>query len=76
VEVCRSGDDKVKYMEYDMSNCIISSVKTAGGGEFPSEMVSVDFGKVQWAYTVQKREGGGPAGNVVCGWDLQKNSKI
>ncbi len=76
VEICRSGDDKVKYMEYKMTNCIISSVKTAGGGEFPSENVSIDFGKVQWAYTVQKRQGGGASGNVAGGWDLQKNCKV
>lgn len=76
VELCRSGEQKVKYMEYKMSNCIISSVKTIGGGGFPVEDVSIDFGKVQWAYTVQKREGGGAAGNVAGGWNLQKNCKM
>lgn len=76
VEICRSGDDKVKYMEYKMTNCIIGSVKTVGGGEFPSEKVGIDFGKVQWAYTVQKRQGGGAAGNIAGGWDLQKNCKV
>jgi type VI secretion system secreted protein Hcp len=76
VEICRAGDDKVKYMEYKMTNCIISSVKTGGGGEFPSENVSIDYGKMEWFYTVQKREGGGASGNVAGGWDLQKNCKV
>lgn len=76
VEICRAGDDKVKYMEYKMTNCIISSVKTAGGGDFPSENVSIDFGKIEWSYSVQKRQGGGAAGNVAGGWDLQKNCKV
>jgi type VI secretion system secreted protein Hcp len=76
VEICRSGDDKVKYMEYKMTNCIVSSVKTTGGGEFPSENVAIDFGKIEWAYTQQKRQGGGAAGNVPGGWDLQKNCKV
>jgi type VI secretion system secreted protein Hcp len=76
VEICRAGTEKVKYMEYKMSNCIISSVKTTGGGEFPSEVVTINYGKMEWAYTVQKRQGGGPAGNVAGGWDLQKNCKV
>ena len=76
VEICRAGTEKVKFMEYKMTNCIIGSVKTVGGGEFPSEKVGIDFGKVQWAYTVQKRQGGGAAGNIAGGWDLQKNCKV
>jgi type VI secretion system secreted protein Hcp len=76
VEICRAGAEKVKYMEYKMSNCIISSVKTSGGGDFPTEVVSINYGKMEWAYTVQKRQGGGAAGNVAGGWDLQKNCKV
>ncbi len=81
VEVCRAGDEKVKFMEYKMTNCIISGVNTAGSdgakkGAFPEENVSINFGKIQWAYTVQKRQGGGAAGNVAGGWDLQKNCKV
>ncbi len=77
VEVCRAGTDKIKFMEYKMSNCIISSVKNSGGaGDFPGENVSINFGKIQWAYTVQKRQGGGASGNVAGGWDLQKNCKV
>lgn len=66
-----------KYMEYKMSNCIIGSVTTSGGEEeFPQEDVTIDFGKMEWAYTVQKRQGGGAAGNVAGGWDLQRNCKV
>jgi type VI protein secretion system component Hcp len=61
-----------------LSNCIISSVSNSGGGDsdFPSESLAVNFGKINWAYTVQKREGGGASGNVASGWDLQKNCKM
>ena len=77
-ELCRAGTEKVKFMEYKMTNCIISSVNTSGaeGGEFPQESVNIDYGKIEWAYTVQKRQGGGAAGNVAGGWDLQKNCKV
>ncbi len=77
VELCRAGTDKVKFMEYKLTNCIISSVSNSGGGgDFPKESLTVNFGKINWAYTVQKREGGGASGNVASGWDLQKNCKM
>lgn len=76
VEICRAGTDKVKFMEYKMTNCIISGVSTSGGGDFPQESVSVNYGKMEWAYVQQKRQGGGAAGNVAAGWDLEKNCKV
>jgi type VI secretion system secreted protein Hcp len=77
VEVCRAGTEKIKFMEYKLSDCIISSVKTAGtGGDVPAESVSLAFGKIQWAYTKQNRQGGVAAGNVAAGWNLMKNCKM
>jgi type VI secretion system secreted protein Hcp len=81
VEICRAGTEKVKFMEYKMTNCIISGVSTSGGGkdsssDFPTENVNINYGKIEWAYTVQKRQGGGASGNVAGGWDLQKNCKV
>lgn len=71
------GDDKVKFMEYEMSNCIICDVSTNGGGQdFPSESVGINFGKITITYIKQKRQGGGPEGNIIAGWDLQKNCKV
>jgi type VI secretion system secreted protein Hcp len=77
VELCRAGTEKVKFMEYKMNNCIISGVSVGGAGEgdLPSETVTIDFGKINWAYTQQKRQGGGASGNMATGWDLQKNCK-
>ena len=64
-------------MEYELTNCIISDVTTHGGSEaFPSESVSIDFGKINITYAKQKRAGGGLAGNISAGWDLQRNCKV
>ncbi len=80
VELCRAGGDKVKYMEYKMSNCIISSFRPGGsahGGEtLPLEEVSFNYGKIEWTYTQQKRADGAGGGNVAAGWDLEANKKI
>lgn len=76
VEICRAGTDKIKFMEYKLTDCIVSGVSTSGGGEFPAESVSINYGKIEWAYSQQKRQGGGAAGNVAAGWDLEKNCKV
>ncbi len=77
VELCRAGTDKIKYMEFTMSNCIISEYLVCGDGEdaIPIETVGINYGKIQWAYTMQKRTGGVAAGNIAAGWDLERNSK-
>lgn len=80
VELCRAGGDKVKYMEYKMSNCIISSFRPGGsahGGEtLPLEEVAFNYGKIEFTYTQQKRADGSGGGNVAAGWDLEANKKI
>jgi type VI secretion system secreted protein Hcp len=80
LELCRAGGDKLKYMEYKLSDCIVSSVRPGGsaqGGEtLPLEEVSFNYGKIEWIYTQQKRADGTGGGNVAAGWDLEKNVKI
>jgi type VI secretion system secreted protein Hcp len=77
LELCRAGTDKVKYMEYKLTNCIISSITNGGGGGGEiSESLSFNYGKVEWNYIAQQRKGGGGGGNVAAGWDLQLNKKV
>jgi type VI secretion system secreted protein Hcp len=80
LELCRAGGDKVKYMEYKLSDCIVSSHRPGGssqGGEtLPLEEVSFNYGKIEWTYTQQKRADGSGGGNVAGGWDLEKNVKV
>ncbi len=79
LELCRAGGDKLKYMEYKMSNVIVSSFSPSGspGAEdLPVEQVAFNYGKIEWTYTQQKRADGSGGGNVAHGWDLQKNKKV
>lgn len=77
IELCRAGGDKLKYMEYKMSDCLISSVSQGGGGGAEAtESISFNYGKLQWTYTQQKRADGSGGGNVAAGWDLEANKKI
>lgn len=80
VELCRAGGDKVKYMEYKLTNCIISSFRPGGaaqGGEsLPLEEAAFNFGKIEISYSQQKRDDGSGGGQVASGWDLQANKKV
>lgn len=78
IELYRAGTEKIKFMEYKLSNCMITAIKTGAKGSrfFPSEHVSINFGKIEFTYTLQKREKGWAAGNVACGWNLEKNTRI
>ena len=75
LELCRAGGDKMKYMEVKLEQVLISRVAPYGaaGDGFPSETLSLSYGKIKWTYTQQKRADGAGGGNVSAGWDLTTN---
>ena len=73
VELCRAGNEKQKFMEIKLADCLISSIAMNAGGDFPSETIHLNYGRIQWTYTQQNRRGGTAAGNVAAGWDRRRN---
>lgn len=80
IEVCRSGDDKQKYLEIRMEQVLISGYQHTGNGdaksEFPAETVSFVPGKFRMIYSQQSRADGTLGGNIMAGWDLTTNKAI
>ena len=73
LELCRAGSEKIKFLEIKLSDVLISHIAMAAGGDFPSETVRLNYGKIIWTYTQQNRQGGTAMGNVAAGWDRRKN---
>ena len=78
-ELCQAGGNKLKYMEYKLSDCIVSSVQTDGSAQgdatLPLEIVSFNYGKIEWTYT-QLKPDGSSGGNVTGGWDIESNKYL
>lgn len=79
VTLNRSGGDKAKYMEYKMTDVLVSSVSRGGdtqaNEDVPIECVTLAFGKLEMTYTKLEIDGKA-AGNASAGWDLKANKKV
>ena len=75
--VRRSGEQQLEFLKVTMSDVRVSSWRQDGGAapEAPQDQVSLNFTKVQIAYTGQSATGG-PGDTVVAGWDAKANTKI
>lgn len=71
-----SGDSRVKYMEVKMEQVVIAGVSPAGGPEFPTESVSLNYGNIKWTYSQQKRPDGSQAGQTTGGWSLVEHKAV
>jgi len=80
ISLNRAGGDKGKYMEYKLSDVIVTAIGRGGdasneGHDVPRETVSLGFGKVEMTYTKIGIDGKA-AGNSSAGWDLKANAKV
>jgi type VI secretion system secreted protein Hcp len=72
--VRRAGGQQQDFLKVTISDVSVSSWKQEAGAELPMDNVSMNFGKVQIAYTGQRPDGT-PDETVTATWDA-KNSKI
>jgi len=77
--LCRAGGDKVEYFKIKLEQALVNKVVpkgTANADGFPSELVYLTYGKINWEYVQQKREDGTGGGSVASGWDLTTNEAV
>lgn len=73
IELCRAGGNKEKYLEYTLSNVIVSSIsasKGQGGAGLPLEEVTFSYGKITWTYFQTDLKTAKPKGSVEFEYDL------
>lgn len=80
ISLNRAGGDKAKYMEYKLTDVIVTSVGKGGDAssashDVPLESISLAFGKIEMTYTKIGIDGKA-AGNASAGWDLKANKKV
>jgi len=78
IELCRNTGNKQKYMEYKMTDIIISSVRPTGTSKgtetLPLEEVKFSYGKLELTYTQTDHQTGAAKGEVKAYWDLVGNT--
>jgi len=77
IECWRAGGDPVKYFEVEMKEVLISGVTANGNPKgdhgFPTEVVSLTYGAIQWTYTKQKPDGTA-GGNIAAKWNVAQGA--
>ena len=77
MELCRATGGKHKYMEYNMIDVVVKSVRPGGsaqGGEsIPLEEVTFYYGKIDWEYVESDYNGNPTGGKVQAGCDVVSN---
>lgn len=72
------GDSKVTYLQVTLTDVLVDAVQisgAAGGEDYPTESVSLAFGKIQVQYTPQTEQGAAGTPKEF-GWNLEGNVKM
>jgi type VI secretion system secreted protein Hcp len=67
-------DQQDTYMEYILSNTLVSGFSTNSTGDRPVETVSLNFTKIEYNYTGQDAKGA-KGDTPKTNWDFSQSSK-
>ncbi|MFJ4351158.1 Hcp family type VI secretion system effector [Pseudomonas sp. NPDC089428] len=75
IRVHRAGAEKFKYLDIVLEEVLIALVsgQAAEQSGLPVEVVTLNYGRIRFEYTQQRRVDGGSAGIVSGGWDRTTN---
>jgi type VI secretion system secreted protein Hcp len=66
------GDKPLEYYVVKLTDVLVSSVQTSGGGDVVVESFSLNFTKIEFSYAAQKPDGSLDT-PVKSGWDIAAN---
>lgn len=73
ITLAKSGGDKlVNVIEYDLTDVVVTSLKSAWNGQLPGEVVNLSFGKIEWTYNQQNLDGTSGSPIQFC-WDVAQS---
>ncbi len=75
IHLVKTGQELETYMEYTLTNALISGYSVSSGGDKPSESVSFNFTKVEMKYTPYDNEHN-PGSPIPAGYDIALGKKI
>ncbi|MET3900968.1 type VI secretion system secreted protein Hcp [Devosia sp. UYZn731] len=73
----KSGEDKLEYNTVTMSDVVVSSYQSSGhggNGVLPTDSVSLNYAKIEYAYIEQDNKGKAK-GTVTTSWNVKSNTK-
>lgn len=75
IRIHRAGSEKLKYLDIVMEEALIALVSGQGAEHsgFPVEVVTLNYGRIRFEYSQQRRADGASAGIVTGGWDRTAN---
>ena len=77
VERADGKGGKVIYMQYNLTDAVLSSYNVSHGGSgLPMESLSFGYSKLELLYTATDPATGDAQGNVQGGWDLALNKPV
>ncbi len=82
IELCHYGKQKEKFMEFLLRDVVITTVQPSGstqnkeGGTWPTERITLDYGKIRVVYHAQPTPGSTTRGRVEAEWDLKINKAV
>ncbi len=73
ISLRKAGDKPLEFIHIKLQDCLVSSYQMGGsGGNLPIDQFSLNFGKIEFEYQVQKADGSLEAA-IHGGWDLKQN---
>lgn len=69
-----AGKAPLEYLVYKMEDVMVTSYSIGGGGDSPTESITLDFAKVAVEYKIQDEKGAGKAAGEFT-WNIKENHK-